>query len=403
MAQMAAILTIAVLLGVSANGQGGKGPGGTGGSSSAGEVHDPANLLNDFPAQTQNQVVVCYTITTVPEANSVQQYVLERKFPPQMSDAEKRTFWAQRAHDERQQGHAVPFDWRICSDFGDEHPLFNGTRLVIAIIDPTGIVHDNFSLLGLNLVATAQSPITTAPVRSYSATGFVAAGTTTPPNVYYLTWNERLKGDTSDEVTVKALFRLPKAWLPKPTDPNPVPTPDQWVTLLDIAYPQVHTRATYNIATGIVWSSLRNPSFSRLQSSTSPPAYKTVATLGSVTIDPALFFNVYLRPYDSETRWHTSDLYKSIAAGAGFSLSSPANDYFFGLSTEIRRGVQLIGGVHVGKVTELAPVLIPPDPTSSTAPATKQRFTGKGFVGLSFDIDFIKGLFGGGGSSTKGS
>ena len=58
----------------------------------------------------------------------------------------------------------------------------------------------------------------------------------------------------------------------------------------------------------------------------------------------------------------------------------------------MRRNVQFVYGYHLGKITKLAPTLVG-DPTSSAAPATVQRFKGGVYGGLSFDIDFMNGLF----------
>lgn len=194
------------------------------------------------------------------------------------------------------------------------------------------------------------------------------------------------------------------------TPSSPGPT-EQSLALLNTTYPQVHSLSRFNIATGIVYSWLRSPSWTRQETSPavtcptgapqpcipSPALYQTVENPPSThTIDPVLFFMVYLHRLDSERKWHFKDLIP--AANIGLSLSSPATDFFLGGSTElVVRGLQVTGGVHIGKVAELAPSGVN-DPTSSATPATIERFHKAAFVGVTFNINFIQTLF----SAAKG-
>jgi hypothetical protein len=191
------------------------------------------------------------------------------------------------------------------------------------------------------------------------------------------------------------------------------------LTLLNASYAQVHNLYTYNIATGLIYSFLRNQTYSRVEtappsgcttgsasSCVSPELYATVANPTSPTIAPALFFTVYvlgssdaprkwgfLGRFDAERKWALSDL--APQPSVGFSLSSPSTDFFEGFSSEVWRGVQIVYGVHTGKVTYLAPTYTN-DPTSSAAPITSTHFRNKFFFGVTFNITFIQTLFGGG-------
>ena len=75
----------------------------------------------------------------------------------------------------------------------------------------------------------------------------------------------------------------------------------------------------------------------------------------------------------------------------GFSLSSPADDLFLGVSHELLRNVQVIHGYHYGKITQLGPAV---DEKVSVVNTVK-RFHGSGFVGLTFNLTFIRQLFSG--------
>ena len=100
---------------------------------------------------------------------------------------------------------------------------------------------------------------------------------------------------------------------------------------------------------------------------------------------------------DAESKWRRRDLWPGITLG--FSLTTPADSFYFGGSSEIRRNVQLVYGLNYAKVTTLAPTNFV-DPADSTAPKTVNKFGKGAFVGFTFNIDFIKGLFG---SSKSGS
>lgn len=238
-------------------------------------------------------------------------------------------------------------------------------------------------------------PITlTARVRAYVPH--------TGGRTYFLPWNERLSPDTAITVSVTALT---SALSQDPTGGTAQP-----VAVLNQTFNHVHSLNTYNIATGIIYSGLRNPSFSRQESSAAvtcptgstgctpqPEMYQTVTTPGSRTVDPALFFTVYaFGRFDAERPWHPWDLKPEPTVG--LSLSSPGSDYFVGAMSEVWRGVQLVGGLHEGKINQLVPPLVN-DPTSSTAPVTKQVFNHSGFIGITFNISFIQTLFGGKGGS----
>ena len=181
---------------------------------------------------------------------------------------------------------------------------------------------------------------------------------------------------------------------------------EETLNLLNATYHQTHNLSRYNVATGMIYSTLRSPSWTRQEVAApvtcpvgspqpcvpSPALYQTVPNPpSSHAIDPVLFFMVYLKRLDSERKWHPSDMIPAL--NLGLSLSSPATDYFFGLSSEVFfRGVQIVGGRHIGKVNELAPPGVN-DPTSSAAPAIVTRFHPAWYFGLTFNINFIQSLF----------
>jgi hypothetical protein len=174
------------------------------------------------------------------------------------------------------------------------------------------------------------------------------------------------------------------------------------VKLLDgEKWPQIHSLFYFNLSTGVVATWLRDPAFSRVLAEAAVPAngnaaavsakYKTAEDRGSARAMPVLAFSAYLRGMDVQVPWSRWNLIPEPTVA--FSLTSPADDFFFGASSELRRNVQVIYGYHLGKVTHLGPQGVD-DPTSSNAPITIKRFQGNVFFGLTFNVNFIKNLFG---------
>ena len=276
------------------------------------------------------------------------------------------------------------------------NPLKLGDALIIAIYDPCNFL-SAMTYLGLTVTTQSTSAATPAPLRSSISPTGGAEPRCNADRYYYLPWsNNSMPGDTIISVSVTA------------KQPDSGNTSGPWVPLLNATYPQSHKVSYYNIATGVIVSDLRSPSWSRQETAAavnctgapqpciaSPALYQTIQNpSGSKPIFPALFFTVYWPglPFDAERKWRLKDLIP--APSLGFSLSSPSSDFFFGGSVEVLRGVQIVGGRHVGKINELAPASIN-DPTSSTAPATMQRFHPGWFGGVTFQFTFIQSLFGG--------
>ena len=109
---------------------------------------------------------------------------------------------------------------------------------------------------------------------------------------------------------------------------------------------------------------------------------------------PILALSMYFRPKDVQVPFTKSKFFSlnNLAPTVGFSLTTPKDDFFFGLSSELVRNVHAIYGYHYGKITTLGPPGVD-DPFLSTAPATVKRFKGNVFVGLTFNINFIPALF----------
>ncbi|HSS98016.1 MAG TPA: hypothetical protein VLK33_13340 [Terriglobales bacterium] len=291
-----------------------------------------------------------------------------------------------------------------CNWPSERHPLKAGDHLVISIDATATESIERLRALVLNVSTQAGSPINAAPVRPTFTPPNAAPAAVGLPSIRYLEWPFALTGDTIPTITVNGIYRSPQ--LPKSmntsggsTSVDTTPESDEMVTLLNLTLPQVHMLYYYNVSTGVVASTLRNPNFFRVQQTGPPsPTFSTVKDGGDPTVAPVLMFTAYLAPMDAESKWQPRDLRPGITMG--FSLTSPANSFYFGGSSEIRRNVQLVYGLNYAKVTSLAPTKFV-DPADSTAPKIVNKFEKGAFVGFTFNIDFIKGLFGSGKSGSQ--
>jgi len=177
---------------------------------------------------------------------------------------------------------------------------------------------------------------------------------------------------------------------------------DQTVSLLNQQLPQSHTLSYYNLAAGVVYSTVHSRTFSVPPGITSTSGQ--LQTSSSPTVDPVLLFTAYPWPVDAESRCGFGCIIKTApGVSGGLSLASPSTSFYVGASFELLRNVQLVVGNNWAKVARLPnpPVKIPANATTAT---TVQRFSAGGFWGLTFNISgFIQGLFGGGGGGGGGS
>jgi hypothetical protein len=368
-----------------------------------------------------------YSLTCDDEKNLPQ----EIKDAPEIKDVIQKAFKA--CCDKGAKGTATP------SLPKEEHPLLSGEQLVIAIFDPDNLlVTNNISSINL-LVASAPATLPT-PAGRPILSGSTEETKALPKNpVYFLDSRKPLAGHTYVTPTI-TLFPEP-ANLPKPVPPpgdDKCPCANAIVTAIAQAvapaaktdqtkqiplavpetYPAVHQLYAYNINSGIIYSTLRNPTWSRVEtaaaagctsgsasSCASPELYATVQNAAPRPIMPALFFTPYLfgssdaprkwgvfGQVDGDRKWHVSDA--APQPSFGFSLTSPSTDFFAGGNSEVLcRYVQVVYGVHRGKVNYLVPTLTN-DPTSSVAPLTATRFGTGFFFGITLNINYIKAAFG---------
>jgi hypothetical protein len=121
--------------------------------------------------------------------------------------------------------------------------------------ESTGVATGNFIANGnpgsYNVTATVRS--TDANGQPYEQTATFSL-TNVAPRYYYLTWMQRLTGDTTLTVSVTALLPPLPATGPSPSSgaPAPIAPTERPVTLLNATYAQVHAPSTYNVSAGVI-------------------------------------------------------------------------------------------------------------------------------------------------------
>jgi hypothetical protein len=189
---------------------------------------------------------------------------------------------------------------------------------------------------------------------------------------------------------------------PPPTVTGLLATDQTLGSLPTITLPQSHTRYSYNVASGVLVTTLRTKSFGYAPgSSISTNSGTVIQTGSSLLIDPVISLTKYLVAFDSEKKWSPRDLIPGLTLS--FSLSSPTNNFYLGGSTEFVRYLQFECGYVAARLPQPATGVFVP--SSSTTPPTTMSFHSGAYIGLSFDISgLISGMAGGGsgGGSSKG-
>ncbi len=267
-------------------------------------------------------------------------------------------------------------------------------------------------------VATAPTFMANSQVGSYTLTASAECGGTAQFDlinqlpIYYLPSAQPLNGDTLPNVTITALYDTPTPQSGNLKDPTPSTSiaSDRSVILLTAQLPQVHSMFAYNLAFGVIGSSLSEPSFTRVANappcptgttppgpSSSPCGTFTDSSSTATPIQPVVFLTTYLpQKFDAESHWRAHELWWPLAPGFGISLTQPSTDFFFGNSSEVRRGVQIVYGWHLAKVNYLRAGV--ESSTSSAPSVTGQHLQSGFFCGATFNINFVQSLFSGGGA-----
>jgi hypothetical protein len=169
--------------------------------------------------------------------------------------------------------------------------------------------------------------------------------------------------------------------------------PSDQTSTFNYTLTQSHSLSRFNLSSGVIVSSIKNTSYvyTTAPTATSPGVIKQLN--GGPIVDPVLFLTAYIfGKMDAERPWRTKDLKPGVSLG--FSLTSPASNFYFGGSSEFfLRNLQIVYGFSLAKTSTLSPPGTVQASTVTTPP-TYQTFSKGGFVGLSFNVSgFIQSLF----------
>jgi hypothetical protein len=156
---------------------------------------------------------------------------------------------------------------------------------------------------------------------------------------------------------------------------------------------QVHSLYYFNISTAVVVSSIRSRAFG--WATNAPGIYTPIQVSSNPIVDPVVFLTAYWpkHPMDAESPWSKNNLLP--APVLGFSMTSPTSNFYLGLSSEIRRNIQVVFGASTAEPQRLSSTSF--SSSNMGTPPTAQKFTMGGFVGISLNISgLIQGAIQGG-------
>jgi hypothetical protein len=293
-----------------------------------------------------------------------------------------------------------------CTIVTDDSPFVQDTNLTV-VIQAKSSLWSHVEDIGMDITSAAATARDAAAVRPAAAARPGAPAPPPPPPAFtYSATDEfvtlpgdwKLQPNTSPTITIKMVYS-PKALTNSLSDADiAAEVPIAFTSRL---YPPVLQKFHFNVDTGLIVSSVRNPSFVRVQTAAAvgtqgqsgyvPAQYTTQKIEGDLTVLPALMFTIYFPARTIGPK--LKPIERMPQPTFGISLTSPGSDFFVGASSEVVRKIQVVGGLHAGKINSL--VTVPyDDPSSSAAPATTQRFAFGGFVGIALNLDFIKSAFG---------
>jgi hypothetical protein len=183
---------------------------------------------------------------------------------------------------------------------------------------------------------------------------------------------------------------------------------DLTLNVLNLSLPQTQVLSYFNLASGVVVSSLKPPSINSVTANAMSGCLPGVnsctiytSSKGSRLIDPVLGITVYaIKPLDAERPFRWTDAVP--APTLDISLSSPTNNFHVGFASEfLVRNLQLVYGVSAVQESRLAGTItyepgnlsMPGPGTQPTALFTSKKFNYGGFVGFTFNITgFIQSL-----------
>ena len=199
------------------------------------------------------------------------------------------------------------------------------------------------------------------------------------------------KGNTKITYTVNKPGNIESSEPPL-SPPIKAENPEQKTKQLLQGQIRVHELYRFRIVAGPVFSSL----------SAKNRSYSTITNTGGQTIIsssknndfPAnlpVFLKIYLAPEGRDILEKPKSPLERFSAIVGVNLvDSPLKNFYLGLSLETFPGVDIVGGAHFAKITQLAGGFVDGQEIAAGAtPPTSDKFLTGGFVGITADVGVI--------------
>jgi hypothetical protein len=305
----------------------------------------------------------------------------------------------------------------LCPLVTDDIPFVQDTKLKIILHSQDFMVSgknetlwDHVEDVGMDITSAAatapdRSAVRTASLKAAKAAAKAAvAGLPKPKtfdfqpsdNFVVLAGQWKLQPNTAPTVALKFAYSSVTIATMQPSDI----LKETVIAFSPITYPAVLPKYRFNVDTGLIVSWIRNPTYIRAETAAAigtsgqpgyiPAQYATQKVDGDLTVLPVLLFTIYFPERSIGPKLMPKE--RIPQPTFGLSLTSPGSDFFVGVSSELVRKVQIVGGLHIGKINSLVGGY--DDPTSSAAPNVTTKFAYRGFVGVALNLDFIKSAFG---------
>lgn len=155
---------------------------------------------------------------------------------------------------------------------------------------------------------------------------------------------------------------------------------------------RVHELYRFRIISGPVFSSLsaKNRSYSTITNAGGQSVISSSKN-NDLPVSLPIFLKVYLAPEGRDILEKPNSPWERLSAIVGLNLvDNPLKNFYLGLSLETFPGVDIVGGAHFAKITQLAGGFSDGQQIAAGAtPPTSDKFLTGGFVGITADVGVI--------------
>ena len=155
---------------------------------------------------------------------------------------------------------------------------------------------------------------------------------------------------------------------------------------------RVHELYRFRIIAGPVFSSLsaKNRSYSTITNAGGQSVISSSKN-NDLPVSLPVFLKVYLAPEGRDILEKPNSILERFSAIVGLNLvDNPLKNFYLGLSLEAFPGVDIVGGAHFAKITQLAGGFSDGQQIAAGAtPPTSDKFLTGGFVGITADVGVI--------------